>query len=539
LEHALREQGWDVAVIEGREDTVEDLLAIQEENDERKSKEIFNAQTIEPSEADVLSRKLRKEPLERNQVIKSRLLTRLPGIEQKTILEEKKVNNIEQIQQIEESPNFEPVAVGDTPYEEWKANPQPIPEEGVKIKFQKPAFDAGFINKILHQDRTFVSRLEMQFLLRNPELCKLIQQNKWYKQLDLLTNPDKATTTGLPLARYRSKLLEVTTLIEMGIEYFLNPENNWHDKSSEAISFWEKGQNSRTARNIGISTKENPCSYIGKILSRFGLRTQSKEKKDSEGNRYREYSIETTDLLSRVVYECVEERVKKQVSGFDFDWKKILQNSSILESETVIKSDIQLPHIPPDNLIKIREEVCIPSSDFTSEKTMDAPKGKLEQLIEILAKCKLAEEFEIAINGESLEDIEAAILYQDDVSQKWRLNEFLKTYQNSSILEPETIADREIQLPHLPPDNLIKIREEVCIPSSDFTSEKAILETIKIYGQLLIEGFEYGVETIKQLLKPWSSEERWGAFLEFDHIAPEKMRRLDELAPNWFHWCDA
>jgi hypothetical protein len=48
-----------------------------------------------------------------------------------------------------------------------------------------------------------------------------------------------------------------------------------------------------------------------------------------------------------------------------------------------------------------------------------------------------------------------------------------------------------------------------------------------------------GVEVIKTLLKPWSIEERWGAMLEFEVLAPEKMRELLAIAPNCFEWCDA
>lgn len=63
-------------------------------------------------------------------------------------------------------------------------------------------------------------------------------------------------------------------------------------------------------------------------------------------------------------------------------------------------------------------------------------------------------------------------------------------------------------------------------------------ETIKVYGQLLVEGFEYGVEAIKELLSPWTSEERWGAILEFEQLAPEKMERLVAIAPSWYEWCE-
>lgn len=63
-------------------------------------------------------------------------------------------------------------------------------------------------------------------------------------------------------------------------------------------------------------------------------------------------------------------------------------------------------------------------------------------------------------------------------------------------------------------------------------------ETIKVYGELLVEAFDYGVEAIKDLLKPWSSEERWGAILEFEALSPEKMARLMTVEPNWFEWCE-
>jgi predicted nucleic acid-binding protein len=64
-------------------------------------------------------------------------------------------------------------------------------------------------------------------------------------------------------------------------------------------------------------------------------------------------------------------------------------------------------------------------------------------------------------------------------------------------------------------------------------------ETIKVYGQMLLDAFVYGIEAIKELLKAWTSEERWAAFLEFEDIAPEKMEQLRAIAPDWYEWCDA
>lgn len=63
-------------------------------------------------------------------------------------------------------------------------------------------------------------------------------------------------------------------------------------------------------------------------------------------------------------------------------------------------------------------------------------------------------------------------------------------------------------------------------------------ETIKVYGELLVEGFDCGVEAIKALLKPWTTEERWGAIQEFEALSPGKMAHLVALEPNWFEWCE-
>jgi hypothetical protein len=64
------------------------------------------------------------------------------------------------------------------------------------------------------------------------------------------------------------------------------------------------------------------------------------------------------------------------------------------------------------------------------------------------------------------------------------------------------------------------------------------VEKVKGYGQLLVEGFEYGIDVIKELLKPWTADERWGAIFEFEQQAPQKMRELIAIAPNCFEWCD-
>lgn len=423
LEYALRDAGWSVTLIEGREDTLEDLRTIQQEIAEEKAQAIFQSQNISQTEEKVLSRKLNKTSQERSQIAKSRLLNRLPGIEEKIIVEQKKVTTPEQLQIVEQQESTKIMAVDDVVYEEWKESSQSIPEKGIELTIEKPAFSPEFIDKVLNKDRAFVSRIQSQFLLKNPDLCKTVQQYRWHKKLSAIFDPDTVNFGGLPVAHYRSKWVEVHTLLEMGIGWFLQSQNSWHDESPEAIAFWEKGSNARTAKLIGIAHEDSPCTYIGKVLKRFGLRTQSKQKSRPDKTRHRSYSIAPLDSLSQAVYECVEQRISSQVCEFVFDWKKIVQNSTFQTAETLTGEALPPAHLPPDNYKKTRGVVCIAAgrADTASQGAIPHP-----------------------VSGHDLE----------------------KNVQNSTLKTAQIPTEQAFQAAHLPPDNYIKTSGDVCIAAT-------------------------------------------------------------------------
>jgi hypothetical protein len=190
------------------------------------------------------------------------------------------------------------------------------------------------------------------------------------------------------MSKYRSKWLEIYTLYQMGIAFFLNRENSWHNESPQALSFWERGKIPRNARNIGVKHEDDPCTYIGKVLRKFGLRTRElKQKSRPDGTRYREYSIREMDLLSQAVYECVEVRLKNQVSEFNFDWKKIVKNSGFKTAETPVHQSLQPAHLQPDNYIEARVEVCrVPAVNYPEEKPEESITA-VDSLVEILKFC--------------------------------------------------------------------------------------------------------------------------------------------------------
>jgi hypothetical protein len=356
LEYALREAGHKVTVVESKEDDLTDLIERCEQIDEERSIKIFESQELTPSEAKKLSPKLKKSEEERNQIKKAKVLEKLPGVQSKVAKFKGKIKALEEIKELEKSEQIRILEVAEKPYEEWQNSSQEIPKKGVTVIVEKPAFDPNFINKILHKDRLFIYRLESQYLLRNLDVAKLLQQEKWAKKLDLLTDPEKSDAASLPIAAYRSKYLEIHTLYEMGIEWFLQG-NSWTDQTPEAIAFWEKGQSATIARRINTKHEDSPVAYTGKILNKYGFKTKSKQK-SKDGVRYREYTIDTEDSLSQVTLECIEQRIQAKISGLEINWQKIIKNQVGVQAETKVGYTLEPAHLPPNNLYKASEQVC-------------------------------------------------------------------------------------------------------------------------------------------------------------------------------------
>jgi hypothetical protein len=133
-------------------------------------------------------------------------------------------------------------------------------------------------------------------------------------------------------------------------------------------------------------------------------------------------------------------------------------------------------------------------------------KSELEQLIETLPLAQTLEDFANLVEGSPKEVIEDAIVFQPDQPRRQQLMQWLQGLN---------------------------------FPAGEVEPCQSWQQTIKAYAGLLAEGMVCGIEVVKTLLKPWSSEERWGAFLQLESQAPEKMRQLVAIAPDCFQWCDA
>ncbi|NEP12043.1 MAG: hypothetical protein F6K14_17905 [Symploca sp. SIO2C1] len=440
LEYALRDSGWNVVTVRGTEDDLKELSFQQNLIQLAEAEATHSEETLSPSEADKLARKLNKTPSERRQITKSRLLSRLPGFESKTIQEERKVlpSEISEVvgnhkiveidgvsssedgfaeklqvlqqlavqQQSEVDPNSPQQATGNDTEEircdnrlenEGVTQPESQSTEGlnpvtqppdnskktrgvvshpITVTFSKPAFDPLFIHTARNKDRNLIPRIESQFLLLNPEAAKLLQQQRWYKKLSIFTDPSEPDCKKkIHLATYRSKWLQIHTLLSMGIGWFLNPENTWHKESPELLEFWEKGKDPKNQRNVGVSAQNaEPCQYLGKVLLKFGLSTK-RTRKRINGEPMRLYCIEKSIPLHQAIFESVAERINSKISEFVFDWKSICDNTlqfgGVAQVETQSTQGVDPVTQPTDNSIKTSGVVShglIESDNKVSEK---------------------------------------------------------------------------------------------------------------------------------------------------------------------------
>ncbi|NES18690.1 MAG: hypothetical protein F6K41_07105 [Symploca sp. SIO3E6] len=198
--------------------------------------------------------------------------------------------------------------------------------------------------------------------MKNPEAAKLLQQQRWHKKLSIFTDPSEPDCKKkIHLATYRSKWLQIHTLLDMGIGWFLNPENSWHSETPELLEFWEKGKDPKRQRNIGVSAQNTkPCQYLGKVLKKFELKTKRKQKR-IDGKQVRLYCIEKSPPLHQAILESVAIRINSKISEFVFDWKKVVENGGVTQAETHYTQGLEPVTQQADISNKTRGDVLHPT----------------------------------------------------------------------------------------------------------------------------------------------------------------------------------
>ena len=221
------------------------------------------------------------------------------------------------------------------------------------ITREVPIFDADFVKQVKFKDRGLISRQEIRWLLNNPDSALKLGQIRWFKKLDLFTDEEQPDCLKrISITSFKSRFLMVHKLKEMGIDWFLQPDQEWTDESPQVIQFWKKGKQKGIARAIGLRVGGlSPVQYVGKVLKSVGYETESRRER-GQGKRVRIYSLKVPDLISEAVYECVGTRMENYLHSDKsvLDWDLILKRETSSKNHTA--QGLEVGHNPEDFLNK-------------------------------------------------------------------------------------------------------------------------------------------------------------------------------------------
>lgn len=331
LQKALRDSGYQVDVVSGEHSAIHELRENRQEIRREKSIRIYQASDITTEEANVKARSFGITDDDKFQVMRRRLLDRLPGIESATY---------QILVRSEEQETTAPESSSECPTAVELSEDQVPPNASPSVKtIEKPVFDSDFIKHIKWDDRQLVSQIELLWLIKHPDQAKLLEQIRWHKRLSIFTNPEEPDwNKTISLSNYHSRWLKIYRLLEMKIEFFLQPGATWHAETPEAIAFLEAAKHPRNARAIGRKVgKSKVCSYIGEILEAIGLKTECSWGKDEEGNKVRVYCVSQgclSDPIRTAIYEAVGRRFEKMLSSDRalLDWQAVVDAAEEVQS---------------------------------------------------------------------------------------------------------------------------------------------------------------------------------------------------------------
>jgi hypothetical protein len=405
-----------------------------------------------------------------------------------------------------ETPTMQAIEVGHLPHNSLNNQGEGVPpaaggEVEIVITETKPIFDPEFIRKVKYQDRAWLSKVELHYLIDNPDIAKLLQQRKWYTKLKVFSDPNQPDFAKyLNLSTYKSDWLKVHTLLEMGLGFFLNPDSRWTQDSPEAVEFWEKGKDARRAKYIGTAVGDaNPCEYIGRILNKLDVKRKCDRVRNDAGEKIRVYRVDTDYLSSPMraaVYECVKKRIESKVQSdsYALNWDAIIENNwaneadqkaDIPTSETLTIPGLEVGHLPQNSLSNQGEGVPPAEGRRAIEEVMDA-----------LLSCHSFEDLKAIAAAYCNRVLADAIDMQDSQQRRRELRQWF---------------------------------EELSFLNLNVTEENA--------ARLLRKALGYGANAIRVILERLAIPERWKAVTQFNDESFDDMQRLMAIAPNWAEWC--
>ncbi len=273
-----------------------------------------------------------------------------------------------------------------------------------------PRWSEDLLYKFLYEDRHFIDKQELFWLLNHPEAAKSIQQERYHGLMRHFLQEEH-----LALWKMKQRFSMINVLREVGLlELINNPDKIYTKDSPEIIAIWQKGQALKYRQILGRNPgkQEYALRYVSSLLNMIGCSWSSKQTKNSSGVRTRVYQLDRqllNDPDRLVVLECIERKYQKYLSAEleKLDWSAILEqlnqpqpDSAEKSAETTTEQEVEVDTHEPNNVYTPKESCVIGNNlennlENNPEKSTESnsqinpldSEASMEYIIEMLQLC--------------------------------------------------------------------------------------------------------------------------------------------------------
>jgi hypothetical protein len=541
LREALEHSGYKVQDVTGEKSDISELQSCSDEIKSIRASAIYSANDISTEEANEKASQFGATQEDKAEIMLRRIKDRLPGIEKATYIERVPITPP---QPTVEVPNGEPPHLADNPDEgESKAentqvdeptttdsdSAQPPPIEYKEV--EKPVFTAEFIRHVNIDNRPLISQIETHWLLCHPDKAKELQQGKWFKKLNIFTDPEKPDCSKkMNLSNYKSTFLKITCLREMGIMHFLQPDVSWDKYSREVGDFFLKGENPKFARALKVKVGDStPCEYLGRVLKSLGIKTKSTHDKQKKTRTYKVDSEWLNDPTRNAIYEAVGRKFEDYLTS-----DKAVVDWSVIE-KAVIQSDQSVEvSSPSTNFVYKNQEgdPVIPPSQITpkSPSTAAVIFTDAEFCLDALARLEAPDHPSISTQEELVALFNELEAREEKCGEHlpndfWQRATLAVGSINESFEKAKTQSGQSVEVGSPSANFINKNQEGDLVPVE---MENGLGKAVR----LLREAINHGAETIQAVLSRWSLEKRQSTLLQLQRDSEEVFHQLISVAPQ-------
>lgn len=233
---------------------------------------------------------------------------------------------------------------------------------------QSDRWNPDFIYRIEYQDRNLINKQELFWLLNNPQIAKLIQQEKYFNLCQKYLKHNQ-----ISLWKIKTRLAIVYALRDLGIHQIINnPEREYTQDNPEIKAICKKGKQKKYRQILGRTPGKYPLRYVASLLGMVGLSWEFRQIR-IDGQQTRIYKLSTKKLLDEdrlAILKCITRKWQHYLTdeAEKPDWSTVTNDVDSLSKSSIAIVSLKTPQNSGQEL---KPKIENPSPFDTSEAISD------------------------------------------------------------------------------------------------------------------------------------------------------------------------